>query len=841
MALTPAARPQRLGGRIGRRLALLGLLNFAGFALIVAILILAFRAVEEMTSAAAEGQMARAALNSSAVRQVSGLYPLTRLLTAALREPDGHLALAGAELRRTLDEMAAGSLNPAARAAFKALSEQLPDFVADGERIAALLALVHAREVQALAAMAHLEQSLTDLRVDSAQSGAGWGGNADGSLAGLQRRLVAARERLLDLSREHAARSGMQLAEVAEGTAAPDPARGGPLAATPPLATQALADLDPGLREAAAAAPSLGEAIEGVRADLAAYADTERALAQAYVVLAGDLRRLRTAELDSLRLMSQLDLDASAQADRFRQSILDIMMTSAVYAVALALVVVLAVILLILVILRRQIKEPMEGVIARVSAISGGAFQLKPLERGDEWDAIQTALTDMAAELSRSLRALTASEARYRILVDNQSDLVIKLDAERCLVFVNPSLCEALGLTEADLLGRPCLPLIHPDDPAAAGAALDRLGEPPHHCQIEQRTHTPQGWRWYAWAYRAVPTKDGAPAAVIGVGRDVTARKDAEAAVEAQRRFLHTVVDAVPDPVLVIDANHQVRMANAAAHRLYAWDDGAWADGEGVCCRQITHRSALPCSASGDDCFLEQVLASGTGVRALHRHHLAGEERYMEVAASPYWGPDGRIEGIVEVARDITEELAAQERVQFLAHHDVLTGLPNRALLCERFAAAAQAAGAAAERTQIGLLYLDLDHFKRVNDSLGHHVGDLMLQEVARRLSAAVRKTDTVSRQGGDEFLVVLPGLQEAQGALPAAEHIAAALEAPLTVDGHEVTATFSIGIAVLPDDGADFDTLLKNADLAMYAAKAAGRNTVRRYSPGMERRTGHG
>jgi diguanylate cyclase (GGDEF)-like protein len=322
----------------------------------------------------------------------------------------------------------------------------------------------------------------------------------------------------------------------------------------------------------------------------------------------------------------------------------------------------------------------------------------------------------------------------------------------------------------------------------------------------------------------------------VGVGRDITALKDAEAAVEDQRRFLRTVIDAVSDPILVITHEYRVKMANAAACRLYAWGD---ADGpEGVasgCCHIITHRSEQPCSRSGETCPLEQALAAGGSVRSMHRHYLDGAERYVEVSASPYWGLDGEVEGVVEVGRDITDELAAQERVQFLAHHDVLTGLPNRVQLYERFAAAAETA--AKEHLRVGLLYLDLDRFKQVNDNLGHHIGDLLLQEISRRLDGVMRRTDTVSRQGGDEFLVVLAELQDGAEALSVAEKIRASLEGPIVLDGHSLVATFSIGAAILPEDGTDFDTLLKHADLAMYAAKATGRNRVRSYDPTMERR----
>ena len=191
-------RPQRPAGRISSRLVLLGLLNFAGFTVVIAILIHTFQSVEEMTSAAADGQMARAAVNAAAVRQVAGLYPLTRALTAVLSEADGRLSAAVAELRRTLEGIAAGGLSPADRATFDELSTHLTSFVSHGERVASLRAEVAAREDQALGAIARLEQALFQVRLDGARAGTG----DDSPLAQRQALLAAGREALLAAGRK---------------------------------------------------------------------------------------------------------------------------------------------------------------------------------------------------------------------------------------------------------------------------------------------------------------------------------------------------------------------------------------------------------------------------------------------------------------------------------------------------------------------------------------------------------------------------------------------------------------------------------------------------------------
>ncbi len=188
--------------------------------------------------------------------------------------------------------------------------------------------------------------------------------------------------------------------------------------------------------------------------------------------------------------------------------------------------------------------------------------------------------------------------------------------------------------------------------------------------------------------------------------------------------------------------------------------------------------------------------------------------------------------GIVINGRDITERTQAQERIRHLAHHDELTGLPNRNLVQDR----ALAAMGRADRdgTHVALLFLDLDRFKHVNDSLGHQVGDRLLQYMAARLESAVRQIDTVGRLGGDEFVLVLPDFKDARDVAPLAAKLLDLIGSSVQFDGHELHATASIGVSVYPDDGASLETLMRNADTAMYYAKAAGRNTFQFFTEQM-------
>jgi diguanylate cyclase (GGDEF)-like protein/PAS domain S-box-containing protein len=181
---------------------------------------------------------------------------------------------------------------------------------------------------------------------------------------------------------------------------------------------------------------------------------------------------------------------------------------------------------------------------------------------------------------------------------------------------------------------------------------------------------------------------------------------------------------------------------------------------------------------------------------------------------------------------DITDRKRAEEQIQFLAYYDSLTGLPNRTLLQDRLAKAL--ASAKRHKDKVGVLFLDLDRFKNINDSLGHSQGDLLLQELAIRLQTWAREQDTVARLGGDEFIVVLSSIKEAADAAVAAERVAHAISKEFNLRGRVLNITCSIGISMYPDHGEDPETLIKNADAAMYCSKEGGRNTFRYFTKEM-------
>jgi diguanylate cyclase (GGDEF)-like protein/PAS domain S-box-containing protein len=217
-------------------------------------------------------------------------------------------------------------------------------------------------------------------------------------------------------------------------------------------------------------------------------------------------------------------------------------------------------------------------------------------------------------------------------------------------------------------------------------------------------------------------------------------------------------------------------------------------------------------------------------------YYVPGSHRsgWVSGVYRPHYDAAGNVAGVIALIRDITERKSAEQQIEYQAYHDALTGLANRRLFQEHLTLALALAGRR-QRT-VAVLFLDLDHFKVVNDTLGHTLGDALLREVGVRLKRAVREGDTVARVGGDEFTIVLQDLEKKEHAASVAQKVLHAVAEPLDIEGNRLYVTTSIGITVFPDDGEDAETLLKNADNAVYRAKAQGRNTYQMSTAEMNR-----
>lgn len=300
-------------------------------------------------------------------------------------------------------------------------------------------------------------------------------------------------------------------------------------------------------------------------------------------------------------------------------------------------------------------------------------------------------------------------------------------------------------------------------------------------------------------------------------------------AYETTFRRSRALLDSLPDPAWLSDRRHRLIAVNDA----FAGLAGKPAESLlGHTIDQVWPAEAAQPLAELDAAVLAQQCQQK---RVDSQAFIGGKLRHFEYIATPVFDDAGELAGIAGVARDITQLHADQERIRHLAEHDLLTDLPNRVLLADHMASAlAETLGAQA---QIALLFIDLDHFKNVNDTLGHEVGDQLLLQAARRLAENLDERDTISRQGGDEFAILIRGYGSPARLAVIAQRLNDALAQPFVVAGHELRVGASIGISSYPQDGQDIGALLKNADTAMYQAKAAGGGTYRFFTPDMNAR----
>ena len=319
---------------------------------------------------------------------------------------------------------------------------------------------------------------------------------------------------------------------------------------------------------------------------------------------------------------------------------------------------------------------------------------------------------------------------------------------------------------------------------------------------------------------------NGRPAGVIGVLTDISDFKQAAMALEASERRFKALTESAMDIVTVLDIDGVIRYQSPSVTHMLGYEP---ADMLGKCQFDLVHRDDAEKMRSD----FSELLARGQMERAIEFRVVRsdGEWRTLEAIGKNCLSVPG-VGGIIVNTRDITERKNIEARIQHLAFHDALTGLPNRSLMQDRVSQAIGRAMRSPKR--FAVMFIDVDNFKNINDTLGHDVGDDLLRQIATRLIGSVRTHDTIARQGGDEFIVLLDQLDGHQGATRVAQKILDALRSAFEVGGVQQHVSASIGIALYPDDGHDPPTLLKNADTAMFHGKSLGKNTYQFFTPQM-------
>ena len=298
-----------------------------------------------------------------------------------------------------------------------------------------------------------------------------------------------------------------------------------------------------------------------------------------------------------------------------------------------------------------------------------------------------------------------------------------------------------------------------------------------------------------------------------------------------ERDLLHALINGLTDQLYVKDLQSRFVIANDAVVQDKMFRDGRQANAPELIGKTDFDLFEPEVAQGFRDTELA-IMSSGRAKVDVVELNLNkdGSTKWVLMTKLPLRNLQGEIVGLLGVGRDVTARKLAEDRLEFLAHHDALTGLPNRALFADRLQQAVL--HASRNKSRATVIFLDLDKFKQVNDSLGHQAGDKLLETTAKRVQSCLRANDTVARLGGDEFVILLRDSPQSTAELmPVIEKIRAAIAQPLETAGGFIAVTASMGIASFPEDGDDPDSLIRNADAAMYVAKQVGQNGFHFYS----------
>jgi diguanylate cyclase (GGDEF)-like protein/PAS domain S-box-containing protein len=439
-------------------------------------------------------------------------------------------------------------------------------------------------------------------------------------------------------------------------------------------------------------------------------------------------------------------------------------------------------------------------------------YDLRGVKNGDGLALTWRDVTDRFA----AQQELARSQEEYRLLAEHASDFVTRSSPEGVILWASPSVTRALGWSAEELVGRSGLALAHPDDVEQMRGESTRLNAGVAVEVSFRALHKNGTFRWFRLTARPVLGEDGRVVARVTAWRDVQDETVERQAREASEGMFRKAMQSAAIGMIIASTDGRIRLVNPALCEMLARDTD-W-----LCAHRlvdlvhpddvgITLKERARLLEGDDDSVMGQLrLMRGDGTSIWARRTAV---LVRDAAGAP--------ESFVLQVEDVTAERRAREQLAFQAFHDPLTGLRNRAWIFDMLES--DLAEARREGGTVGVLYVDLDNFKLVNESLGHVAGDEMLAAMAHRIATALPGDLRIGRFGGDEFLVVIPEAEGVHVVESVAERIAQAVAAPLVVAGHSVVTTASIGVALSNDDSTP-QSLLRDADSAAYRAKSSGR-----------------
>jgi diguanylate cyclase (GGDEF)-like protein/PAS domain S-box-containing protein len=434
---------------------------------------------------------------------------------------------------------------------------------------------------------------------------------------------------------------------------------------------------------------------------------------------------------------------------------------------------------------------------------------------------------------ARTEQALRKSEARLRQLIANTLDAVVTVDRSMTVIEWNREAEAIFGIPARDALSAPFPLALFPDSPPGLFRTIvehHRKGRPTRlfRHRLETLARRASGER-FPVEITIAPAGTDMDVTFTAFVRDISERKRAQQELEQREKRFRTIVEKSWSGVVLLDGELRFSFTGSSSAHLIGYGEHE------LLGRQIfefVHPHEMEAARRSFEALLQQPNREAHG--ELRFRHKDGRWIWLE-GFSQNLLHEASVNAIVLNYRDVTQRKEAEKQLEYRAHYDALTGLPNRLLFRDRLVNAL--AHAKRNRVGVAVMYLDVDHFKLVNDGLGHSFGDLLLADVAQRLQTCLRASDTISRIGGDEFSILLPEVTSTESVAGVARKILDSLTNQFTVEGHDLFVTASIGISCYPSDGQDAESLLKCADAAMYRSKELGRNQAQLFTASMNER----